>query len=154
MKIYVASSWKNPYQQELVALLREQGYKVYDFKNPHPGNYGFQWEQIDPGWKKWGNWDYREALNHPFAAVGFANNYAAMQWSDVIVGITPFGLSTGMEMGWDAGNGKKTVLYLADRIKPELMVKMFDYIVLDNTELLVVLEKLEREKSHAGNETH
>lgn len=152
MKIYVASSWKNPYQRELVALLREQGYEVYDFKNPR--NYSFHWKQIDPGWEKWGNWDYREALNHPFAAEGFANDYAAMLWSDVIVGITPFGLSSGMEMGWGAGNGKKTVLYLADRIKPELMVKMFDYIVLDNTELLVVLEKLEREKSHAGNETH
>lgn len=33
-KIYVASSWRNPYQPEVVAALRKTGYEVYDFRNP------------------------------------------------------------------------------------------------------------------------
>lgn len=37
MKIYVASSWRNQYQPEVVATLRAVGHEVYDFKNPRPG---------------------------------------------------------------------------------------------------------------------
>lgn len=33
-KIYVASSWRNPFQQEVVNILRDLGHEVYDFKNP------------------------------------------------------------------------------------------------------------------------
>ena len=33
-KIYVASSWRNPYQPEVVAALKKAGHEVYDFRNP------------------------------------------------------------------------------------------------------------------------
>ena len=33
-KIYVASSWRNVFQQDVVAILRDLGHEVYDFKNP------------------------------------------------------------------------------------------------------------------------
>lgn len=33
-RIYVASSWRNKYQPEVVAALRKAGHKVYDFRNP------------------------------------------------------------------------------------------------------------------------
>ena len=32
MKIYVASSWRNTYQQDVVAKLRKLGHEVYDFR--------------------------------------------------------------------------------------------------------------------------
>ncbi len=32
MRIYVASSWRNIYQREVVRLLRAAGHEVYDFK--------------------------------------------------------------------------------------------------------------------------
>ena len=32
MKIYVASSWRNGFQPGVVASLRAEGYRVYDFK--------------------------------------------------------------------------------------------------------------------------
>lgn len=48
MKIYLASSWRNQYQAEVLASLRGAGFEVYDFKNPAPGNVGFSWKQIDP----------------------------------------------------------------------------------------------------------
>lgn len=31
-KIYVANSWKNTFQQDLVKFLQEQEHEVYDFK--------------------------------------------------------------------------------------------------------------------------
>ena len=51
-KIYVASSWRNEYQQEVVKVLRELGHEVYDFKNPE-GRTGFQWSAIDKDWQSW-----------------------------------------------------------------------------------------------------
>lgn len=37
-KIYVASSWRNSIQAEIVAALRAEGHEVYDFRNPGPNN--------------------------------------------------------------------------------------------------------------------
>lgn len=34
MRIYVASSWRNTHQPEVVAKLRELGHEVYDFREP------------------------------------------------------------------------------------------------------------------------
>jgi len=34
MKIYLASSWRNQYQADVLAALRVSGAEVYDFKNP------------------------------------------------------------------------------------------------------------------------
>jgi hypothetical protein len=31
-KIYVASSWRNPFQQDVVGILRALGHVTYDFK--------------------------------------------------------------------------------------------------------------------------
>jgi len=72
MYIYVASSWRNTLQPVIVSLLRTQGLCVYDFRNPAPGNHGFAWSQIDPGWDTWTPEQYRTALTHPIAQAGFA----------------------------------------------------------------------------------
>nr|DAI36486.1 MAG TPA: Nucleoside deoxyribosyltransferase [Caudoviricetes sp.] len=45
-KIYVASSWRNQHQPQVVSFLREQGHEVYDFRHP-AGKTGFQWSQIE-----------------------------------------------------------------------------------------------------------
>lgn len=51
MKIYVASSWRNIYQQDIVLFFRNEGHEVYDFKNPSEGDNGFHWSEIDEGWR-------------------------------------------------------------------------------------------------------
>lgn len=61
-KIYVASSWKNPYQPEVVKRLREQGHQVFDFRNPPDGKGGFFWRDVDPNWEQWSTRDY---ISHP-----------------------------------------------------------------------------------------
>ena len=47
-KIYVASSWRNPYFADVVSLLRSAGHEVYDFRNPPHGGHGFKWAEIAP----------------------------------------------------------------------------------------------------------
>jgi len=47
-KIYVASSWRNPYFADVVSCLRAAGHEVYDFRNPPHGGHGFKWAEIAP----------------------------------------------------------------------------------------------------------
>ena len=47
-KIYVASSWRNPYFADVVSLLLAAGHEVYDFRNPPHGGHGFKWAEIAP----------------------------------------------------------------------------------------------------------
>lgn len=136
--IYVASSWRNSYQSEVVRALRNMGHDVYDFKNPRPGDNGFQWAEIDPDWQKWTPEAYREALNHPAAERGFHSDLDAMKWADTFVLVLPCGRSAHLELGWACGQKKRTVVLL-DRMEPELMVKMADHICLSLREVCSVI---------------
>lgn len=138
-KIYVASSWRNEQQQDVVAKLRSIGHDVYDFKNPSLGNTGFSWSEIDKDWKNWSEEQYREALHHPIAMAGFASDFNAMQWADTCVLVLPCGRSAHLELGWFCGQGKQTIILL-DRMEPELMVKMVDHICLDLDEACEILD--------------
>lgn len=83
MKIYLASSWRNGYQADVLAELRAAGLEVYDFKNPAPGNNGFGWRQCDPGLVDDLTVDrMRRALVHPAAVAGFKCDFDAMRWAD------------------------------------------------------------------------
>ncbi len=144
MKIYVASSWRNTFQQAVVYSLRDAGHEVYDFKNPKKGNTGFHWSQIDKDWKMWSTSQYRNCLSHPIAEAGYKSDLDAMIWADVFVGVQPFGRSASLEMGWAAGKGKKTILLLENG-EPELMVKMLDYICCNIKEVKAVLENLQEQ---------
>jgi hypothetical protein len=119
-RIYVASSWRNGHQPGVVNLLRELGHAVYDFRNP-PTDAGFHWYEIDEGWESWTPCQYREALKHPLAVRGFASDFGAMQWADTCVLVLPAGRSASWELGWCAGAGKDCIVYLPEKIEPELM---------------------------------
>lgn len=144
MKIYVASSWRNGLQPNVVRVLRDKGHEVYDFRQPTENDSGFHWSEIDPKWQSWSPEQYRNGLKNPLAETGFKSDLDAMKWADVFVGVMPFGRSASFEMGWGAGHGKKTVLLLESG-EPELMAKMFDYICCDLFEALEVLDKIEEE---------
>lgn len=75
-KIYVASSWRNSFQEDVVKFLRNNGHEVYDFKNPPHGRGGFRWSDIDPNWEQWTIEQYKEAINHPVAQKGFESDFA------------------------------------------------------------------------------
>jgi hypothetical protein len=91
MNIYVASSWRNHYQPEVVRTLRGAGHEVYDFRNPAPGDKGFNWEEIDPNWRKWDGQQFCEGLEHPIAQNGFQRDLIAMTAASVCVLSLPCG---------------------------------------------------------------
>lgn len=131
MRIYVASSWRNALQPAAVAALRSAGHEVYDFRHPAPGNDGFQWRAVDPGWSAWSVERYVEGLAHPTARSGFALDMDALRRCDACALIVPCGRSAHLEAGWAIGAGKRTVVYLpaGEPFEPELMYLMADAIV-------------------------
>ena len=143
MKIYVASSWRNDYQQDVVRALREVDHEVYDFKNPRPGDYGFHWSKIDPEWKSWDVEGYVEGLKHDLAEFGFLSDFNAMKWADACVLVNPCGRSAHLEAGWFVGAGKPLLILMSEAIEPELMYKMADGIYGDLGELLLHLGRLD-----------
>ena len=145
MKIYVASSWRNYRQLEVVEILRGQGHEVYDFRNPNPGNIGFHWSQIDSDWKSWTSEDYRQALNRPRAQSGFYNDLDAMKWADIFVLVLPCGRSAHLEAGWAIGQGKPVCILLDDESEPELMYKLADRLAIDLQEVLAWIDTKGRE---------
>lgn len=134
--VYVASSWRNPLQPAIVAILRAAGIDCYDFRNPAPGETGFAWSDIDPDWTNWSAEQYVKALNDPIAEHGFRRDFDAMQRADAFVLVLPCGRSAHLELGWAVGAGKRTAILTRDGEEPELMAKMVDHIATDMLDLL------------------
>ena len=144
-KIYVASSWRNPYQQRTVKALRESGHDVYDFRNP-PNHSGFAWSQVGlevSGEDRNGEVvavDFLPILNHPIVQAGFNSDFDAMKWATHVLMVLPCGKSAHLELGWATGAGKKTAIALDVQNTPELMYLCADKIIY--TGLDVVNEEL------------
>lgn len=147
MNIYVASSWRNEQQQEVVKYLRSLGHKVYDFKNPPNGKGGFSWsavaEDITPGkdWKDWTYEEYQAALNHPLAKEGFQSDFNALIACDCCVLVLPAGVSAALEFGFCAP--RVGTIIIGQPREPDLMLKMGDYYVKDFEELAEALKEIE-----------
>ena len=140
-RIYLASSWRNPEQPRMVALLRKCGHQVYDFRNPFHGDSGFAWSDIDPNWQGWSAEQYRKLLTtHPIASHGFTSDLRAMQWADTCVLLLPSGRSAHLEAGWFCGQGKRTVILTRDGEEPELMALLATDICISPDELVQTLE--------------
>lgn len=139
MKVYVASSWRNEKQPEVVEALRDAGHEVYDFQNPTEAEYGFHWSWIDPDWQSWTPEQFREALDHPVAVKGFGLDAAAMDWSEATVLVMPCGRSAHLELGHALGAGKLGIILLSDG-EPELMYRLSHHLCVSIEE---VVEKLE-----------
>lgn len=145
MKIYVASSWRNEFQQAVVAALRSDGHEVYDFKGPGDGwgqpdggPGGFHWKECaQPGqdWQRWTIPEYLQALEHLRAEEGFRRDMDALRQSDICVMVMPCGPSASMEMGWACGAGKDVYVFVPGMREPDLMVKMAG-LVTDDLELI------------------
>ena len=140
MKIYVASSWRNAYQQSLVQTLRVWGHDVYDFREE-----GFSWDKIDLDWRTWSSnvSNYLDSLYHPLAIEGFNKDMEALEWCEVCIYVMPCGVSASLEVGWACGKGKKVIFYIPELREPDLMIKMGDLIT---TSLKDIKEYLGKEE--------
>lgn len=142
MKVYVASSWRNAHQQGVVAVLREQGHEVYDFRNP-PNGTGFGWKQLEAGEPvDWTPADYRQVLQRPRAQSGFTEDMKALEACDACVLVLPCGRSAHLELGWATGAEKRAIVLTADVIdEPELMYLMCERICISIAEVVETLRK-------------
>jgi hypothetical protein len=121
-RIYLASSWRNIRQPEVVRILRGAGHEVYDFRNPKPENTGFAWSEIDPDWLNWTPQRFIAGLADPVAVNGFSLDKSALDWCDTCVLLLPCGRSAHLEAGYAIGQGKQTIVVLDEAgFEPELM---------------------------------
>lgn len=127
----------------MVTVLRASGHEVYDFRNPEPGDNGFQWSEIDPDWRLWTSAQFVSALQHPIAVSGFGKDWQAMQWCDACVLVLPCGRSAHLEAGWAIGQGKPTLILLDTESEPELMYNMAAKCVTSLDELVSALAEHE-----------
>ena len=128
-RIYLASSWRNEQQPEVLAALREAGHEVYDFRNPAPGDTGFGWRQIGDRATWTPEHFAREVLTHPIAAKGFNLDMGALEQCTACVLLLPCGRSAHLELGYAVGAGKLTIVMMAPTLdEPELMYRMCDYV--------------------------
>ncbi len=137
--IYVASSWRNSYQQRIVTRLRAEGHSVYDFRNPTKGNSGFHWSEINPLWKHWSPRQFATALATPIARDGFAMDMDALIQADVVVLLLPSGRSAHVEAAYHRGLGRPVIVHMPEPCEPELMYKMFQVMTSDEQELVEAL---------------
>jgi hypothetical protein len=125
VKIYVASSWRNDLQPEIVELLRCWGHDVYDFRNP-PGGTGFSWRQTTPAHVPGtpvSAYNQRAMTSHPIALEGYRADFKALWECDALVYVLPCGRSASWEFGFAMGQGKPCwVIWFGDH-EPELMFR-------------------------------
>lgn len=145
MRIYVASSWHNGVQPDVVRGLRVAGFSVYDFRNPTDGNTGFAWTDIDPEWRSWTAEQMVEGLSDPVAQDGFWLDFGAMRGCDACVLLLPCGRSAHLEAGYFIGAGKPVHILLHGG-DPELMYLMTTKL---HTDIGSVIEALRMEPALA-----
>ena len=129
-KIYVASSWRNPYYNDVVDLLRGYGHEVFDWRNPPDGAGGFSWSSVHEDWVSWSLTEYRAALDHPFAVAGFIRDFKGMEWADHCLLLCPCGRSAHTEAGYLRGAGKEVNVLLLEKQEPELMYNLFNNLLV------------------------
>ena len=147
LRIYVASSWRNKYQPEVVATLKEAGHSVYDFRAPEPGDDGFRWSEIDTNWQQWSVAQYAAALEHPIAKRGFGLDLKAVQLANLCVLVLPSGRSASWEYGYHCGmTGRPGIVHMPERCEPELM---YSGAVFTDTIARLVVATFEYKERHA-----
>ena len=134
MRIYIAASWRNPYQPDIVKKLRRWGHAVYDCRNP-PEKSDFRWSDVDTDWRVWSPESFREALGHWLPERGYRSDLEAMHWADAFVLLLPSGRSSHLEAGWAAGANKRVAVYMPGLDEPELMYKLVDALICSEDEL-------------------
>mgnify|MGYP001171606185 CR=1 FL=1 len=136
--MYVASSWRNVIQPDVIKILLDAGHEVYDFRNPCQSGTGFHWSDIASDWEHWSPEKLIAGLEHPLASKGFRSDMDALDWAEAVVMVMPCGRSSHLELGYAVGKSKKTVVLLTQS-EPELMYKMADYLVTDTEKMLLAL---------------
>lgn len=127
MKVYLASSWRNPHYYQVLQAIRDTGHEVYDFRDG-----GFRWDEIKSGFTELPNKDWiNTMIGSKQANEHFQKDFAALDACDLCVLLLPCGRSAHLEAGYAIGRGKHVhIMFGPEKIEPELMYLMADYIYL------------------------
>lgn len=120
-KIYVASSWRNPYHQSLVDDLRKVGHEVYDFRNPTHADASFNWADVIDDFRGSSGVNLLGALTSPIPQKAYTFDKVALDWADTCILLLPCGRSAHLEAGYMIGSGKPTLIVMQGDEEPELM---------------------------------
>lgn len=125
MRLYVASSWRNPYYEVTIKLIQNERPKwdLYDFRNPAPGNNGFAGCDY-PAWASGTTDGWNAAMQEPEPKLAWRLDSEALYSADALLLVLPCGKSAHMELGWMAGRGKPTAVFAPNEFEPELMYGM------------------------------
>lgn len=133
MKVYLASSWRNQYYEQVLKELTEFGLEVHDFRDER-GH--FLWSDIDTDWKNWTTEKYIANLQNHLAGIGYNRDKEGIDTSDICVLLLPCNRSAHTEAGYMKGTGKPVFALIPERQEPELMYRLFDGIFTNTTDLL------------------
>ncbi len=140
-KIYVSSSWSNPFQQSFVGELRNRGHEVYDFRQPNGRSEQNVWTSLRIGSTILPK-DLKEFLKDDSVRARFEEHVKAMLSSDVCVLLLPCNRSSHIEAGYMKALGKKVYVfsYSEDEMIPELMYLFFDGIFEYSEDLFTAID--------------
>jgi nucleoside 2-deoxyribosyltransferase len=135
--VYLIGALKNPRIPHVGNTLRAIGFDVMD-EWFTPG------EHADTNWQayeKLRGRNYTEALRGRSATNAFMFDRAYLDLADAVVFVAPAGKSAMMELGYAAGKGKRTIMFL-DGAEPErydIMPAFVDKVCKDERELVTYL---------------
>ena len=130
MKIYVASSWRNPRHTDVVKRLEDMGHEVYDYRalarplEEHDGRRGMTFTQMV-------QFMALDESHHDFW-----RDFDALTACDLLVCVLPCGRSAHLELGYAVGMGKVTILVWHDGDEPDIMHQAVSYWVEDDLDKL------------------
>lgn len=143
VRVYIASSWRNPIYDSMREYLTACDFEVYDFKNEETA---FRWEDVDPDWDRIGDdivnhVRFETLMSNPAVKKAYNADFEALRHSDIVILLLPAGRSAHLEAGWAVGHGKVVIVYVYGRMNPvEVMYAMLGKVFDDLEDLLAWLD--------------
>ena len=120
MKIYIASSWSNPFLNDIVSILRDWNHQVHDFRANGGNRLGGPAGSLD---------SVMSFLHLPSTQTSYQLQCAALVEAEVLLCVLPCGRSAHVELGMALGLSIPVVLLVHDGIEPDLMHLGVDAVV-------------------------
>jgi nucleoside 2-deoxyribosyltransferase len=135
--IYLATSWRNEHYDQVLKLLRDNGHRVYDYREK-----GFQFSQLVPEGvdvDKLSAEEQRRLLDHEIARKAFEMDLRALRECDVCIVLYPCGNDAHVELGYASAYGNHVIVYVKEGYKAGLMDLVADTWVYSDQQLLEAL---------------
>lgn len=132
MRVYVASSKKNPRVTEIMDLARAHGHRVLDWARGSADvdeeKAWTEWYAKTEGYEKWSPAKHVDFMGDPQMLEINERDGSEMRSVDAGIVVLPAGRSAHLEIGWLAGAGVPTCAFFSGPgIDPEPMLHQLDF---------------------------